>query len=225
MQERSGWKIMNLHRRRRPDRSGHRHQVVINQGGRVTPSAKVFAKSALCEVVLVEILLGLFAAADSWYILTGLAFAALLSVVTGALVGLAVSTLIHEWFHFLGARAIRGHYHRVRRIGLFAFDWDFKANSRAQFLAMSYAGTLGSIIAIMLLLAAIPADAPGRVALLAATFGSLAYAGAIEWPVLARVHAGGDPLAELSRITPRILLVSAAMGLLVLLAAASLLHA
>ncbi|PLW83074.1 hypothetical protein CWI75_06530 [Kineobactrum sediminis] len=180
---------------------------------------------ALAHTGAAILLLSLFAAADSWYILTGLAVAALLSVITGAFVGLAVSTLIHEWFHFIGARVVRGRYHRVRKIRLFAFDWDFKANSRAQFLAMSYAGTLGSIIAIMLLLAVIPADAPGRIALLAATFGGLAFAGAIEWPVLARVHAGGEPLAELSRITLRILLASAAIGLLVLLTVASLLHA
>lgn len=180
---------------------------------------------ALAHIGIAILLLGLFAAADSWYILTGLALAALLSVITGALTGLALSTLIHEWFHFFGARVVRGRYHRVRTISLFAFDWDFKNNSRAQFLIMSYAGTLGSVLAIILLLAVIPADAPGRVALLAATFGSLAFAGAIEWPVLARVQAGGEPLAELSRITLQVLLASAAIGLLVLLAAASLLQA
>ncbi|HEY7776612.1 MAG TPA: hypothetical protein VIC02_08730 [Kineobactrum sp.] len=180
---------------------------------------------ALAHAGVVILLLGLFAAADSWYILSGLALAGLLSIVTGALAGIAISTLVHEWFHFIGARVVRGRYSRVRRINLFAFDWDFKANSRGQFLAMSYAGTLGSVIAIALLLATIPADAPGRVTLLAATFGSLAFAGAIEWPVLGRVHAGGDPLAELSRITPRVLLTSAVIGLLVLLTAASLLGA
>lgn len=178
---------------------------------------------ALVHLVIVLALLGLFAAAANWYALTGLPLVAAGSIATGLLAGALVTTLIHEWFHYAGALAVRGHCNPTKRINLFAFEWDFKRNTRFQFLTMSYAGTLGSVVAIALFLVAMPVDAPGPVALLAAAFGSLAFAGAIEWPVLARVHRGGDPLTELSRITSGTLRLSALASLLAAVIAAWLL--
>jgi len=169
---------------------------------------------ALAHLTIVLALLGIFLAASGWHALSASPLAAGLSVATGLFAGAIVTTLVHEWFHYAGALAVRGHCHRVQRINLFAFDWDFKRNTRVQFLAMSYAGTLGSMVAITLLYIALSAPTPGAVALLAAAVGSLAFAGAIEWPVLARVHAGGDPFTELSKISPRVLLLSAAVSLL-----------
>lgn len=178
---------------------------------------------ALAHLLIVLVLLGLFVAADRWHALSGLPLAAVLSVAAGLVAGGIITTLVHEWFHYAGALATGSHCNRVKRINLFAFEWDFKHNTRRQFFVMSYAGSLGSVVAIAVFLATIPTDAPGPVALLAAAFGSLAFAGAIEWPVLARVHGGGDPLSELSRITPRVVLFSAGTGLLALLIAAWLL--
>ncbi|MEQ9463271.1 MAG: hypothetical protein RJQ10_06395 [Haliea sp.] len=168
-------------------------------------------------------MLGLFTATNNWAVNSGQPLAALVSVATGLLAGAITTTLVHEWFHYAGALTARGSYHRTKRLNLFAFDWDFQRNGRGQFLVMSYAGTLGSAVAIALLWLAFSADSPGGVALLAAAFGSLGFAGAIEWPVLARVHAGGDPLAELSKISGQVLLLSAATGLLTPLVAAWLL--
>ncbi len=178
---------------------------------------------ALAHLTVVLVLLGLFAAADSWYALSNLPLAAVISVAIGLTAGGIFTTLVHEWFHYVGAVALRSRCHRVKRINLFAFEWDYQGNTRGQFFAMSYAGTLGSVVAIALLLATTAPDAPGRVALLAAAFGSLGFAGAIEWPVLARVHAGGNPLTELSKVSPKVVLASAATGLLTLLIAAWLL--
>ena len=169
---------------------------------------------ALAHLIIAIVLLGIFLAASSWHALSNAPLAAGISVVAGLLAGAIITTLVHEWFHYAGALAVRGHCHPVRRLNLFAFDWDFNRNTRGQFLVMSYAGTLGSIVAIALLYATLAAPTPGGVALLAAAFGSLAFAGVIEWPVLARVHAGGDPLGELSKISPRVLLLSAAISLL-----------
>lgn len=169
---------------------------------------------ALAHLIIVIVLLGIFLAASSWHALSDSLLVAGLSVVAGLLAGAIITTLVHEWFHYAGALAVRGHCRPVQRINLFAFDWDFKRNTRGQFLVMSYAGTLGSIVAIGLLYTTLAAPTPGGVALLAAAFGSLAFAGVIEWPVLARVHAGGDPLGELSKISPRVLLLSAAISLL-----------
>lgn len=177
----------------------------------------------LAHFTIVLVLLGIFLATGNWYARSASALAAGLSIAAGLLAGAVITTLVHEWFHYAGALAVRGRCHRVKRINLFAFDWDFRRNNRKQFLAMSYAGTLGSVVAISLLFATLLAPTPGAVALLAAAFGSLAFAGAIEWPVLARVHAGGDPFTELSKISPKVLLLSAAASLLTAILAARLL--
>ncbi|HBM84351.1 MAG TPA: hypothetical protein DD808_04300 [Halieaceae bacterium] len=172
---------------------------------------------AAAHAALALILLALFAAANNWYQSSSLILAAVLGVLSGAAAGGIICTLVHEWFHYLGALAARGQYSRPARLALFAFEWDFKRNNRHQFLVMSYAGTLGSLAAIALFAMNIPPATPCSIALLAASVGSLAFAGAIEWPVIARVHGGGDPLGELSRTTPRVVLHSATIGLVALL--------
>lgn len=178
---------------------------------------------ALTHLGITLFLLVLFAATNHWALASSQTPATVISVLAGLLAGAITTTLVHEWFHYAGARLARGHCRRPQRINLFAFDWDFQRNTRGQFLVMSYAGTLGSAVAIAVLWAVLTLDSPGAVALLAAAFGSLGFAAAIEWPVLARVQAGGDPLAELSKISGKVLLTSAAVGLLTLLAAAWLL--
>ena len=172
---------------------------------------------AAAHAALAIILLALFAAANNWYQSSSLILAAVLGVVSGAAAGAIICTLVHEWFHYLGALAARGQHSRPARLALFAFEWDFKSNNRHQFLVMSYAGTLGSLVAIALFAINIPAETPGSIALLSASVGSLFFAGGIEWPVIARVHAGGDPLGELSRTTPGVVKRSATIGLVALL--------
>ncbi len=157
----------------------------------------------------------LFAAADSWSSLTGLAIASLLAVVTGALAGLATVTLIHEWFHFVGAWLSGGAYTIPAKPGLFVYDWDFTANSVRQFKLMSVAGSVGGAIGVALLWLSVPADTSGRTALLAGGITSFAFAAAIEWPVLRRTRVSGDPLAELSKIDVSVLLRSLALGVAV----------
>lgn len=148
---------------------------------------------------------GLFAAADSWSELTGLAIANILAIIAGLLAGAASTTILHEWSHLAGAY-VSGADYRVRaKPGVFVFDWDFERNSANKFLTMSRAGTLGSLLAVVLLWLAIPTDTSGRTALLAAAVGSTVYALRIEWPVIRRTQISGNPLAELSRIDASVL--------------------
>lgn len=170
------------------------------------------ARMAALHGTVALALLALFAVADTWSLATGIALASLFSVLAGLLAGALLTTLVHEWSHFLGARLCRGHYRRVARVGLFAFDWDFRANSTGQFRVMSAAGNLGSIAAVCLFTATLPADTGGRVALYAAAWGSLVFTAAIEWPVLYRVMRGATPLAALGRIDRQVLLRSASAG-------------
>lgn len=165
--------------------------------------------------------LGLFAAADSWVLLSGLGLASLLAVVSGALAGVTTATLIHEWFHLVGARVSGGDYDIPQKLGLFVYDWDFDANNTRQFMTMSIAGSVGGALSLLLVWTVLPADTLGRAALYGGTVAGFVFAAIVEWPVLSRVRAGGKPLAELSKINERVLtqafLGAAGAGLLTLL--------
>ncbi len=77
--------------------------------------------------------LAVFAAADSWSAVTELQFAAFLAVLAAIVTGITSTTLIHEWFHFLGARVSDGRYGIPAKNGLFVFDWHYGENSLQQF--------------------------------------------------------------------------------------------
>lgn len=168
-------------------------------------SGKLLAKLAGTHALVFLLALSLFAAADSWNTVTGLGIAGLLSVVTAVLAGVAITTLVHEWFHYLGARYAKAAFDIPARQGLFVFNWNFGSNSVQQFLTMGVAGSVGSVLAVMLLWYSVPADTWGRAVLHGAALASLVYSALIEWPVIRRVRHGGEPLAELSKIDKALL--------------------
>jgi hypothetical protein len=155
----------------------------------------------------------LWTAADSWYLLTGLPIASGLAVVTGALAGVLVATVVHEWSHLAGA-VLGGSAYRVpKKFGLFVYDFDFENNSVRQFTIMSLAGQAGSWAAVIALCWLIPLDNPGRVMLVCAAIGSAVFGGVIEWPVIRRAQLSGKPLEELSKIDGGVFKRGAACGL------------
>lgn len=163
------------------------------------------AKLAGTHALVFLTALSLFAAADSWSAITGLGIAGLLSVITGALAGITISTLVHEWFHYAGARYSGAAFDIPSRQGLFLYDWDFSSNNLRQFLIMSVAGSIGGLFAVLLLWSAVPADTWGRAALRGAAIASVVFAALIEWPVIQRTRSSHDPLTELSKIDQRLL--------------------
>lgn len=165
-------------------------------------------------------LLALFAAADAWGAASTAPPAGIASILAGLLAGFLLTSLTHEWSHFFGALACGGRYHPVPRAGLFAFNWDFEANGTGQFAVMSVAGSLGSVAAVALFTFALPPDTAGRVALRAASWGSLVFAAAVEWPVLYRVWRGVPPLEALLAIGRATLLLAAAASVLAMAAVA-----
>jgi hypothetical protein len=156
--------------------------------------------------------LALWAAADAWQSVTGLFAGAVLSVLLAVPAGVVFSTLVHEWCHFLGARLAGASYRVPARFGLFVFDFDYRANGVERFRLMSYGGQAGSVLAVLLLWLALPLDTAGRAMLLSAAIGSGVFGALIEWPVLARVGAGAEPLAALGEIDKALLYRSAATG-------------
>lgn len=178
------------------------------------------ARIAAAHLLFWLLTMGLFAAADSWHMLSELALASFLSVVTGALAGIATANLIHEWAHFVGARQSGGAYKIPGKIGLFVYDWDFSANSVSQFMTMSKAGTVGGVIAVLLVWWFLPTDTLARAAVFAGAVASFVFGSRIEWPILRRVSDGADPLTELSKIDQGVLwqafVIASFVGLLTL---------
>jgi hypothetical protein len=164
-----------------------------------TPAARL-ARLAGAHLLVLLAALSLFAAADSWSVVTGLGIATLLGIATGALAGVVFANLVHEWFHYVGARYVGAAFEIPSRLGLFLYDWDFAKNNRRQFLTMSVAGSIGGAVAIILLWNAVPADSWGRAALRSGVIASVIFAALIEWPVIRRVRDGGDPFTELAKI-------------------------
>ncbi|MEH6587144.1 MAG: hypothetical protein V7720_11315 [Halioglobus sp.] len=153
----------------------------------------------------------LFAATDSWSQLTGWQLASLLNVLTGIAAGFITVNLVHEWFHYLGAKLTSGNYTLKTTPSLFVFDWNFETNKLNQFYTMSIAGSIGGAVALVAVFNSVDTDSAGRAALAAGAAASFAFGSIIEWPVLARTRRSKNPLQELSKITPSVL-VRAATG-------------
>ena len=169
-------------------------------------------RQALLHAGLWLLAAALFVLGNAWLQSGGGSLAASVAAVV---LGFLTVNLTHEWGHFLGARLAAGRYTVRTRPALFVFDWDFAANSVRQFYIMSLAGTIGGLLGVALLLL-VAAPGGGGAQLLAGGLASFAFGSLIEWPVLLRVGASQDPLGELSKITPAVLLVSAAGSAIVL---------
>jgi hypothetical protein len=145
----------------------------------------------LRHVALLAGLLSIFAAAEAWSSVSGLAFASVLSTVDGLLVGAAVAALLHEWGHFLGARLAGGHSPLKPVDGFFpVFDFDYQNNDSRAFDWMSIGGNAGDIAVVLLFFFALPLVTPGTTALVAGAFGFAVFAAAIEFPVIQKSRAG-----------------------------------
>ena len=141
--------------------------------------------------------LSLWAAADTWQASTGLAFAALLATLDGALVGYFAGRIAHEWGHFAGARW-GGGIAPTRAGDSFAniitfFTFDMERSDAGAFRAMSVGGNLGHWLVVLLLATFVPLDTVGRVALLSGAVGFAISASLTEFPVIQRAYAGASP--------------------------------
>lgn len=178
----------------------------------------LLGKQAVIHLAVWLFSFSMFAATDSWSVLTGLPLATFTSVLAGALAGFVTVNLTHEWFHYFGAKLAGGQYTITAKPAMFVFDWQFDKNSLSQFYAMSFAGNIGGVLGVLGLLAAVSVDNPGRAALIAGALASVVFAAFVEWPVLLRTRKSGQPLLELARLSPstlgKAMLGSATAGVL-----------
>lgn len=146
--------------------------------------------------------LSIWAAADTWYAVTGLGLAAWVSVLNGILVGAAITGLLHEWGHLTGARLSGATAPLAPAKGFLPlFNFDFAKSETSQFQAMSIGGNLPTWGFALLLATTLPLDAPGRIALVSSVVGSSIFALIVELPVMSRVNGGMAPTESLGKIS------------------------
>jgi len=146
--------------------------------------------------------LSIWAAADTWYQVTGLWLAQAVAVADGILAGILLAALFHEWGHYAGARYAGAVAPRVSPPGLtlFRYIFDFSANDSRQFHHMTYGGHIGHWGIFLLLFILLPMDALGRIALVSGAFGFVAFATFIEYNVVKDTWAGADPETRLQAL-------------------------
>lgn len=149
--------------------------------------------------------LSLWAAADTWYEVTGLAIAQVVAVGDAILVGLLLAALAHEWGHYAGARAAGAVAPRVspKSFSLFRFNFDFAQNDQRQFHWMTYGGHVFHWSMLLVLAASIPLNSISRIALVSAVFGFILFATLIEYGIVKDTWRGADPQSRLAQLNGR----------------------
>ena len=149
--------------------------------------------------------LSLWAAADTWYLVSGLGFALAVSVLDAIFVGYILGALFHEWGHYTGAKISGASAPRVKSKGtsLFRFNFDMSANTQRQFHWMSFGGWVFHWGLLAILVLALPFDSIGRIALVSSVFGFILYATFIETGILRKTLGGSDPAATLGQLSAK----------------------
>ena len=149
--------------------------------------------------------LSLWAAADTWYLVSGLGFALAISVLDAIFVGYILGALFHEWGHYTGAKLSGASAPRVKAKGtsLFRFNFDMAANTQRQFHWMSFGGWVFHWGLLAILVLAMPFDSIGRIALVSSVFGFILYATFIETGILRQTLGGSDPAETLGQLSAK----------------------
>ena len=147
--------------------------------------------------------LSLWAAADTWYLVSGLGFALAVSVLDAIFVGYILGALFHEWGHYTGAKFSGASAPRVKPKGtsLFRFNFDMATNTQRQFHWMSFGGWVFHWGLLLILVAVLPLDSIGRIALVSSIFGFILYATFIETGILRQTLGGSDPAEPLGQLS------------------------
>lgn len=157
------------------------------------------------DIGIALIALSVWAAADTWYLFSGLWFAQLLSIGDAIFVGYVLGALFHEWGHYTGAKLSGAVAPRVmpRSFSFFRFNFDMSINDQRQFHWMSFGGWVLHWTLLVLLVIAIPFDSLGRIALVSSVFGFIVYATVIETGILRQTLGGADPKETLDQLSAK----------------------
>lgn len=149
--------------------------------------------------------LSLWAAADTWHLVSGLGLALAVSVLDAIFVGYILGALFHEWGHYTGAKLSGASAPRVKPKGtsLFRFNFDMAANTQRQFHWMSFGGWVFHWGLLAILILTMPFDSIGRIALVSSVFGFILYATFIETGILRQTLGGSDPAETLGQLSAK----------------------
>lgn len=149
--------------------------------------------------------ISVWAAADTWYLVSGIWFAQAVSVLDAIFVGYILGALFHEWGHYTGAKLAGASAPRVKPKGtsLFRFNFDMSTNSQRQFHWMSFGGWVFHWGLLAVLFVAIPFDSIGRIALVSSVFGFIVFATVIETGILRKTLGGSDPAETLGQLSAK----------------------
>ena len=171
---------------------------VLERPADATPVIKLAQRDGL--IVLAA--LSIWAAAETFYSVTGLAFAALLAAADGVAVGIVVAVRAHEWGHFAGARWSGGIAPTKSFTTFFPiFELDMERSDDRAFRAMGVGGNVGHWLVVLALAIALPLDTSGRLALVCGAFGFAISASTTELPVVRRAYAGASPSESFKGLT------------------------
>ena len=156
------------------------------------------AGMALRDAVLVLAALGLWGGADAWAAASGLGLATVAAVGNGGVAGWVITSLLHEWGHYAGAKLSGAAAPRIQAKGLsfFRYRFDLENNSLGQFTAMSLGGNIAHWSWFLGLLLLLPLSTAGQAAFVGTAFAFALFASFIEWPIIARVRQGQVPPTE-----------------------------
>ena len=168
------------------------------------PEPSLFSLLARDTAIALAVL-SLWAAADTWYLVSGLGFALAISVLDAIFVGYILGALFHEWGHYTGAKLSGASAPRVKPKGtsLFRFNFDMATNTQRQFHWMSFGGWVSHWGLLAILVLAIPFDSIGRIALVSSVFGFILYATFIETGILRKTLGGSDPAETLGQLSAK----------------------
>ena len=168
------------------------------------PEPSLFSLLARDTAIALAVL-SIWAAADTWYLVSGLGFALAISVLDAIFVGYILGALFHEWGHYTGAKLSGASAPRVKPKGtsLFRFNFDMAANTQRQFHWMSFGGWVFHWGLLAILVLAMPFDSIGRIALVSSVFGFILYATFIETGILRKTLGGSDPTETLGQLSAK----------------------
>ena len=143
--------------------------------------------------------LTLYGAAETWAQVSGWSLARFAAFANVA--GYVISSVIHEWGHFAGARLSGAKSPVLEKPAkhFFMFDFDMAANDVRQFLSMSWGGILAPWLAVVLALVLVPLSTVGAAALIATLVMRALAATVFEAPIARKTAESGDPSGELGK--------------------------
>jgi hypothetical protein len=174
------------------------------------------ASHLLKDAVVIFAALSVWAAADTWYETTQLGLAQMIAVGDAIIVGIILSTLAHEWGHYVGAITSGAKVTRFypNHVTFLRFNFEFAENDVKQFHQMTYGGHIMHWLVLVLLIVALPLDTLQRITLVAAYFGFVAFSTHLEYNIVKDTWAGADPATRLNALTNNDIKQSAVVGTL-----------